>query len=506
MFENWVLGLQAISSIEVQIFVLLGVLAGIFVSCLPGLSATMAVALLLPLTFGIAPVSALLLLSGIYVGAMFGGAIPAVLLGTPGTPSAVSTTFDGYPMAQKGLAGKAISIACISSVAAGLFGVLVLMTVAPPLAAFALNFSAPEYFAVAVFGLAVISSLSEGSILKAFASGMIGLLLAVVGMDPMMGVPRFTFDSAELLGGVSFLGVLIGTAALAEVLHQIDTNRKKEEHKTERIKITSLALTKAEAKEIVKPTIIGCVLGVFIGIMPAAGANIAAFVSWAQAKLWSKKPEEFGKGSPEGLAASEAGNNSVVGGDLVPMLTLGVPGDPVTAIMMGALILQGLRPGPLLFAEHPEVVYGLFLGLIISNLWVLPIGLFGARFFAKMTTVPGPILWPTIMMLCVVGTYASEGTMMPAYTVVFFGLIGYLMKRAQIPTPPLILGLLLGPMAEENLRRSLGMFHMDWSIFVTRPISLVLLLLGVITLVWPWAQEWYQNRMAAKLSVDVPKE
>ncbi len=506
MFENFMSGLQAISSFEVQVFVLLGALAGIFVSCLPGLSATMAVALLLPLTFGISPVSALLLLSGIYVGAMFGGAIPAILLGTPGTPSAVSTTFDGYPLAQKGYAGKAISIACISSVAAGLFGVLVLMTVAPPLAAFALNFSAPEYFAVAVFGLAVISSLAEGSVLKAFASGMIGLLLAVVGMDPMIGVPRFTFGSVELLGGVSFLGVMIGTAALAEVLHQIDISRTKEEISAEKLRINSLLLTKAEAKEIVKPTIIGCVFGVFIGIMPAAGANIAAFVSWAQAKLWSKKPELFGKGSMEGLAASESGNNSVVGGDLVPMLTLGVPGDPVTAIMMGALILQGLRPGPMLFSEHPEVVYGLFLGLIISNLWVLPIGLLGARFFAKMTTVPKPILWPTILMLCVVGTYASEGTMMPAYTVVLFGVVGFLMKKAQIPTPPLILGVLLGPMAEENLRRSLGMFHMDWSVFVTRPISLVLLIFAVITLVWPWAQEWWQNRMAAKLGVEVPKE
>lgn len=501
MFENFLLGLQAISSWEVQLFVLLGALAGILVSCLPGLSATMAVALLLPLTFGISPVSALLLLSGIYVGAMFGGAIPAILLCTPGTPSAVSTTFDGYPLARKGYAGKAISIACISSVAAGLFGVFVLMTVAPPLADFALNFSAPEYFAVAVFGLAVISSLAEGSVFKAFASGMIGLLLAVVGMDPMTGFPRFTFDNADLLGGVSFLAVMIGTAALAEVFYQIDTDRKNEA--CEKFEINSLKLTKQDLKEITKPTIIGCIYGVFIGIMPAAGANIASFVSWAQAKLWSKKPEEFGHGSVEGLAASESGNNSVVGGDLVPMLTLGVPGDPVTAIMMGALILQGLRPGPLLFSEHPDIVYGLFLGLIISNLWVLPIGLLGARFFAKMTTVPKPILWPTILTLCVIGTYASEGTMMPAYTVVVFGIIGYLMKKAGYPTAPLILGVLLGPMAEENLRRSLLMSHMDATVFFTRPISLVLLILGALTLVWPWIQEWYQKRMSDKLGIDV---
>lgn len=504
MFDNLLLGIQAISSLEVQFFVLMGALAGILVSCLPGLSATMAVALLLPLTFGIPPVSALLLLSGIYVGAMFGGAIPAILLCTPGTPSAVSTTFDGYPLARKGYAGKAISIACISSVAAGLFGVFVLMTVAPPLAAFALNFSAPEYFAVAVFGLAVISSLAEGSVLKAFASGMIGLLLAVVGMDPMTGFERFTFDNTDLLSGVSFLAVMIGTAALAEVLYQIDTDKKGQAF--EKFEIGSLALTKSDLKQITKPTIIGCIFGVFIGIMPAAGANIASFVSWAQAKLWSKKPEEFGHGSVEGLAASEAGNNSVVGGDLVPMLTLGVPGDPVTAIMMGALILQGLRPGPLLFAEHPEIVYGLFLGLIISNLWVLPIGLLGARFFAKMSNVPKPILWPTILTLCVIGTYASEGTMMPAYTVIVFGLVGYLMKKAGYPTAPLILGLLLGPMAEENLRRSLLMSHMDATVFFTRPISLILLLLGFITLVWPWFQEWYQKRMAAKLGVEVPKD
>lgn len=504
MYDHFFLGLQAISSLEVQFFILFGAVAGIAVSCLPGLSATMAVALLLPLTFGISPVSALLLLSGIYVGAMFGGAIPAILLATPGTPSAVSTTFDGYPMAKKGLAGKAISIACIASVVAGLFGTAVLMLVAPPLAEFALRFSAPEYFSVAVFGLAVISSLSEGSVFKAFISGMIGLLLAVVGQDPMTGFERFTFGSSDLLGGVSFLAVMIGTAALAEVLYQMDGGNKSQA--LEKFEVNDMGLTKAELRQMVKPTIIGCFFGVFIGIMPAAGANIAAFISWAQAKMWSKHPEEFGHGSIEGITASEAGNNSVVGGDLVPMLTLGVPGDPVTGIMMGALILQGLRPGPMLFAERPEIVWGLFLGLFISNLWVLPIGLFGARFFAKMTTVPKPILWPTILILCTVGTFASEGTMVPAYTVVVFGFLGYFMKKAAIPTAPLILGVLLGPMTEENLRRSLLMSNSDWSIFVTRPISLALLAVGLITLIWPWIQEWYQNRIARRLGVEVPKE
>ncbi len=497
--ENFILGLQAISSIEVQIMVLLGVLAGILVSCLPGLSATMAVALLLPLTFGIKPVSALLLLSGIYVGAMFGGAIPAILLSTPGTPSAVCTTFDGYPMAQKGMAGKAISIACIASVVAGLFGTIVLTLVAPPMAEFALRFSAPEYFAVAVFGLAVISSLAEGSVIKAFISGMFGLLLAVIGMDPITGFSRFTFGNVGLLGGVSFLAVMVGTAALGEVLFQLDNKDK--EAKVTKFKINSLKLTKSELKQMVKPTAIGSILGVIVGIMPAAGANIAAFVSWAQAKMWSKHPEEFGHGSIEGIAASESGNNSVVGGDLVPMLTLGVPGDPVTAIMMGALILQGLRPGPMLFAERPETVYGLFLGLIISNLWVLPIGLFGARFFAKMTSVPKPILWPTILTLCVIGCYASEGTMVPVYTVVIFGILGYIMKKFQFPTAPLILGVLLGPMAEENLRRTLLKTNMDWSVFVTRPISLVLLLIGALTLIWPWVQEFYQKKAMEKMEV-----
>ncbi|HYF95264.1 MAG TPA: tripartite tricarboxylate transporter permease [Symbiobacteriaceae bacterium] len=504
MAEALGLGLQAILSFNVQLMVLVGVLAGVLVSSLPGLSATMAVALLLPFTFGMDPVSALLLLAGIYVGAMFGGAIPAILLSTPGTPAAVSTTFDGYPLAKKGFAGKAIAVACIASVAAGLFGVVVLTLVSPPLAAFALKFSAPEYFAVAVFGLAVISSLAEGSVLKAFASGAVGLLLAVVGMDPMTGASRFTFGLTPLLGGISFLAVMVGTAAVAEVLHQIDS-KDEETGATERFSIESMRLTKSDLKQIVKPTIIGSLLGVVVGIMPAAGANIASFVSWAQAKLWSKHPEEFGKGSIEGLAASEAGNNSVVGGDLVPMLTLGVPGDPVTAIMMGALILQGLRPGPMLFMDHPEIVYGLFLGLIISNLWVLPIGLFGARFFAKMTVVPKPVLWPIILVLCMVGAYASEGNMTAVYTLVIFGVIGYVMKKAQFPTAPLILGLLLGPMAEENLRRALLMFDMNPMIFVTRPISLSLLLIGLLTLVWPWVQEWYQRRVAVRSGVPLSK-
>lgn len=495
MFENLILGLKSISTPGVQVVTLLGVLAGILVSCLPGLSATMAVALLLPFTFGLSPVSALLLLAGIYVGAMFGGAIPAILLSTPGTPAAVSTTFDGYPMAQKGYAGKAISVACIASVSAGLFGVLVLALVAPPLAEFALKFSAPEYFAVAVFGLAVISSLSEGSILKAFASGMIGLLLAVIGMDPMTGFARFTFGSTSLLGGVSFLAVMVGTAATAEVLFQIDQPVKEVKQKFE---IGTLRLRKADLQRMVKPTAIGCVVGVIVGIMPAAGANIASFVSWAQAKVWSKHPEEFGHGSIEGLTASEAGNNSVVGGDLVPMLTLGIPGDPVTAIMMGALIMQGLRPGPMLFAERPDIVYGLFLGLIISNLWVLPLGLFGARFFAKMTSVPKPILWPTILALCVTGAYASEANMIPVYTLGLFGVIGYFMKKAKFPVAPLILGILLGPIAEENLRRSLLMSEMDATVFITRPISLVLFIIAALTLIWPWIQERYRKKVVER--------
>lgn len=501
--HNLWLGLQAIASFEVQIMTLLGVLAGILVSSLPGLSAVMAVALLLPLTFGMGPVSALLLLSGIYVGAMFGGAIPAILLSTPGTPAAVSTTFDGYPMAKSGRAGKAISVACIASVIAGLFGVAVLTLVAPPLAEFALKFSAPEYFSVAVFGLAVISSLAEGSVVKAFASGMVGLLLAVVGMDPITSFNRFTFGSTELLGGISFLAVMVGTAALAEVLYQIDTETQQAQVK---FAIDSMHVTKQELKQMVKPTAIGCILGVVIGIMPAAGANIASFVSWAQAKLWSKHPEEFGKGSVEGLAASEAGNNSVVGGDLVPMLTLGIPGDPVTAVMMGALILQGLRPGPMLFSEHPDIVYGLFLGLIISNIWVLPIGLFGARFFAKMSSVRKEILWPTILSLCILGSYAAESNMASVYTLGLFGLIGYGMKKVKMPTAPLILGILLGPMAEENLRRALMASEMDVTIFFTRPISLCLLLVAALTLVWPWFQDWYQKRTADKLGIKDPLE
>lgn len=501
MLENLLVGLQAIASPTVQVMILLGALAGILVSCLPGLGPTMTVALLIPFTFGMSPTSALLLLSGVYVGAMFGGAIPAILLATPGTPAAVSTTFDGYPMAKKGYAGKAISIACIASVVAGLFGTLVLMTIAPPLAEFALRFSAPEYFAVAVFGLAVISSLAEGSVMKAFASGTIGLLLAMVGMDPMMGVDRLTFGSTDLLGGIPFLSVMIGTAAMAEVLHQIDGHCHEETQTL--IAINTMRLSKTDLKQMIKPTIIGSVLGVFIGIMPAAGANIASFISWAQAKLWSKHPEEFGSGSVEGLAASESGNNSVVGGDLVPMLTLGIPGDPCTAVMMGALILQGLRPGPMLFTGHPEIVYGLFLGLIISNLWVLPIGLLGAPFFAKMTMIPKHYLWPAILVLCITGSYASEGGIFPAYVVAFFGAVGYVMKKMGYPVAPLILGVLLGPIAEENMRRALLGSHMDYSIFVTRPISLTLLLIAAITLIWPWVQDWYQKRVAKKVGVKI---
>ncbi|GIV17427.1 MAG: C4-dicarboxylate ABC transporter permease [Armatimonadota bacterium] len=453
-----------------------GVVAGIVIGALPGLTATMGVALLVPFTFWLPTVPALMVLLGVYVGAMYGGAIPAVLIRTPGTPAAAATSLDGYPMAQEGKAGLAIGISCMTGVVGGVFSTLVLMFAAPQVARFALQFGPAEYFALAVFGLSVIASLSERSLLKGALMGVCGLLLATIGMDPITAVPRFTLGLTPLLEGLALVPVLVGVFALGEVLYQ---SSLPEPDRSLFHNIGRIMPSRSHYRRIALPTLLASITGTFIGALPGVGGDVAAFVAYDQAKKVSRRPEEFGKGSIEGLAAAECANNSVTGGAMIPMLTLGIPGDAVTAVILGALLMHGVRPGPDLFEKQTYLLSAIFIGLLVANLLVLPIGLAGAKLFAQTVRAPRHYLFPLIVVLCVVGSYAINNSLFDVGVMFLFGIVGWALRQAGFPIAPLVLGLILGRMTEENFRRALILSGGSWSIFVSRPLSAILLLLAV---------------------------
>lgn len=480
MFSLLLDGLQTTFSPGIFPFLLLGVTGGIVIGALPGLTATMGVAVLLPLTFGMESTRALVMLAGVYIGAIYGGSIAAILLKTPGTPAAAATVLDGYELARKGEAAKALSVSAIASFTGGMVSTVMLITISPALANFALRFGAPEYFALAIFGLSIIASISGKSPVKGLLAGMFGLLISTVGLDPVTSFPRFTFGEMNLFNGFAIIPVLIGLFALAEAFvqmekifepsHAIETNFKRG--------MISLRETVTLMPTMIKSALIGT----FIGSIPGAGADIAAFVSYNEARRSSKKGSEFGTGCLEGIAAPEAGNNGVTGGAMVPLLTLGVPGDAVTAILLGALIIQGLQPGPLLFTKNADVVYGLFASLFVGNILMLLIGLLGVRLFCRVVELPKRIIIPVIITLSMVGAYSMNNSIFDMWVCVAFGVIGYIMQKADVPSSPIILAVILGPMAESNLRRAVLMYEGSYSFLWTRPIAVVFLLLAVLSL------------------------
>ncbi len=470
---------------------LIGTALGVLIGALPGLTATMGVALVVPLTFGLPPTQALTVLMGLYIGAIQGGSIPAVLINTPGTPAATATCIDGYVLSQRGQAGKALGMSMMGSWIGTMVGWVILVTVAPVLANFALRFSAPEYFALALFGLTIIVTLSADSLTKGLIAGAVGLLLAMVGMDPITGVSRFTLGSVELMSGVSFIPAMIGLFAVSEAFNSIE-------------KIVALPRIVQSLKGIIPPwrDIKRCIpvylrsslIGTFIGALPGAGADIAAFVSYSEAKRWSKHPDEFGKGSLEGVAAPETGANAVCAGAMIPLLTLGVPGDSVTAILLGALMVQGLRPGATLFTEQAGVIWTVFFGMLVANALTLIVGMSGAPLFARAISIPRKYLVPIILLLCTVGSYVMRNSATDILVMLVFGLAGYLGGKMGIPSSPVVLALILGPMAEENFRRALVMSHGNYGIFATRPISGTLLAISLVSVALPVWQRYRKSR------------
>lgn len=454
-----------------------GVLWGILGGALPGISPSIAMALLLPFTYGMEPIPAIVLLASVYVGAEYGGSIPAILIRTPGTNAAAATTLDGYEMARQGRGGEALGISLISGLVGGLFGLVVLVLATEPLARVALAFTPAAYFALAVLGLSVIAGLAGRSLTKGLIAAALGLMIATIGTDPVSGVPRFTFGSADLLAGIRPILVMVGLFAVAEMLVQIgEPDWEKAEARDARLKLPSLALF----RRLLPAQAIGCGIGTFEGVTPGAGGTIAAFMAYNEAKRWSRDPDAFGKGAPEGVAAPEAANNVVTATALVPLLSLGIPGSNSAAILLGGFLVHGLTPGPMLFERAPEVVWGLYGGLFIANIAMLLLGLVILTPTLWLVNRPKPYLLAAILALIVSGVFAIEQSVFDIGLVLGFGVLGYALRWAGVPVLPLVLGVVLGFMLESNYRRSLVLSGGDHAVFVEDPVALGLLAAAVL--------------------------
>jgi putative tricarboxylic transport membrane protein len=455
---------------------------GITIGCLPGLSAAMGVALLLPVTFGMDPATGLIVLGGIYCGAIFGGSISAILIHTPGTPASAATAIEGYELTKRGMAAKALAVACFASFCGGLLSCVSLYFFSPFLAELAMKFKSPEYFWLSIFGLTIIAGVSGKSLLKGFISGILGLLISTIGMDPMEGVERFMMGQDSLYNGVNVTCALIGLFSMSQVLILAE-KKIKERAKAAAIQ-GSLLVTWADIKRLMPTITRSWVIGNILGILPGAGATIACFMGYNEAKRFSKYKEEFGKGSIEGVAGSEAANNAVTGGSLIPTLTLGIPGESVTAVLMGGLIIHGLQPGPELFTTYAPMTYTFFAGFVLVQFAMLVIGLGGCRIFAQVSRLSDSILIPSIFLLCVVGSFAIHNNFMDVLLMFIFGVIGYFVRKFDLNAAAIVLGLILGPIGENGLRRSLYLSDGDPSILFATPLCWLLIamcLLGIFS-------------------------
>ncbi|AQQ54384.1 tripartite tricarboxylate transporter permease [Planococcus lenghuensis] len=472
------------------LFAFVGVLIGTAVGVLPGIGPMSGVALLIPvtatLTGGLPPESAaassIILLAGVYYGAMYGGSTTSILLNTPGESSSVVTTLDGYQMAQQGRAGAALSIAAIGSFVAGIISLIGLVLLAKPLSNVALEFGPAEYFSLMLLGLAAVSGLAGKSMTKALMMTVFGLMLGTIGIDAVSGIARFTYDLPILYSGLEFLTIAVGLFALGEVFKTI----LEREHEDGAIaKISRILPTRQDMKDSTAPILRGSFLGFFIGVLPGAGATLASFFSYIAEKKFSKFPEKFGTGAIAGVAGPESANNAASGGAMIPLLTLGIPGSGTTAILMGALIMYNVQPGPLLFNDHPEVAWGLIASMFIGNLMLLVLNMPLVKVFAKIIQTPKRYLLPIIVAISFFGVYAVQYTTFDLYLLLACGVLGYLLTRNDFPVAPLVLALVLGPMIENNMRRALTISNGDFSIFVTKPLSLALLLIAAAWLLVP---------------------
>jgi putative tricarboxylic transport membrane protein len=482
-----------------------GVVIGIIFGALPGFTAAMGIAILMPITFSMTPEAGLIMMGALFAGAMWGGSVSAILINTPGTPAAAATVLDGYPMAQQGRAADALRESVMASFWGGILGVIVLMLFAPPLARVSLMFGPPEYFLLGIFGMTIIASLSEKMIVKGFLSGVLGMLIATMGMDPLLGIPRFTFGVTGLIDGVMLVPALIGLFSIPEVLEIIQLHFSKGEAIVSMKNIKLGFPTWAHTKRLTPTYLRSSIIGLVVGILPGAGGSIASFMAYNEERRASKTPEKFGTGMIEGVAASEAANNAVCGGAFIPMLTLGVPGDSVAAIMMGGLMIHGLTPGAELFTTYAKVTWTFIFSLYLSNVLMLLFGLYCAPWFAFATKTPRHILAISIILLTTVGSFAVRGSMTDVYVMLAFGILGYLLKSHGFDVVPVVLGLILGPMAEKGLNGTLAISvgqNTAWFI-LQRPVSLILLGMTVMALLIPYFRSKSKKDIFASGEPDV---
>lgn len=458
-----------------------GTMIGIIFGSIPGLSATMAVVLFLPMTFSMEPTMGLALLVGLYMGGISGGLISAILIKIPGTPSSISTVFDGGPMADRGEAGRALGIGILSSTVGSLLGIFALIFISPMLAKVCLLFGAAEYFAVAVFSLTIIAALSGKDLLKGILSGLLGIAISMIGMAPIDAIPRFTFGNYQLLGGFDITVLLIGVFAVTDIiLAGLDRRNLVSAAEKKSYKLRGYGMSVKECIEQIPNFIISSIIGICIGILPGIGGSTGGLLAYTAEKSRSKNPEKFGTGCIEGIIASETANNAVIGGSLVPLLCMGIPGNTVAAVFLGGLTVHGISPGPLIFDKSGQYVYGIYLALIVATLCMFVFERLGLPVFVRLLDIPKHILLPCIMVMCCTGAFSSDNRAFDVTCVLMFGLIGLFLKVFKMPSTPIIIGFILGPMFEENLRRALQASHGDWSVFVTRPISCAFLIVAVV--------------------------
>lgn len=480
LFANLLLGFQTAASAANLVYCLVGVALGTAIGVLPGLGPAATIAMLLPITFGLEPVSSLIMLAGIFYGAQYGGSTTAILVNLPGESSSVITALDGHAMAKRGQAGKALATAALGSFFAGTVTTLLIALFSPPLAEMALKFGPAEYFSLMVLGLVASVVLANGSLLHAFGMITLGLLLGMIGTDVNSGVARFSFDVPELTDGISFVVVAMGVFGIGEIIG----NLQNEADRNVMVKkVTGLMLDKEDFKAIAAPVVRGTMLGSILGVLPGGGAMLSSFAAYALEKKISKNAANFGKGAIEGVAAPEAANNAGAQASFIPMLTLGIPGNTVMALMIGAMIIQGIQPGPSVMTEQPALFWGIVASMWIGNVFLVILNLPLIGLWVKMISVPYHFLYPAIIVFCAIGVFSMANTTFDVYFMAVFGLLGYIFRKLGCEPAPMMLGFILGPMMEEFLRRALLLTKGDPSVFIRRPISATMLVIAALAMV-----------------------
>lgn len=480
---------------ENLLYCFVGVVVGTLIGVLPGLGPTAGIAILIPVSTGLDATTAMIMLAGIYYGSMYGGSTTAILINTPGEAASVPTTMDGYSMARQGRAGPALGMAAIASFVAGTIAVALLMLLAPPLASVALAFGSAEYFSLMFLGLTIIISLAGKSLVKGLISGVFGILIATIGLDPVTGLSRFTFGNANLMAGIDFISVVVGLFAIPEIL----VNLEGEALKVYETKLKGIWPSREDWRQSAGALLRAPFIGFFIGILPGASSSVAAFIAYDVEKKLSKYSGRFGTGVIEGVAAPEGANNSAAGGGMVPLLTLGIPASAPLAVLLGALMIHGLRPGPLLFQQNPQFVWGLIASMYIGNAMLLVLNLPLVGIWANLIRVPYPVLAPTVLALCFIGTYGIRNNFFDVWVAVAFGALGYLMRKLEFPAAPVVLALILSRMMEAALRQSLIISRGSLDIFVTRPMSLALISLAVLSIAFSIYSRRGEGRTAEAL-------